>query len=300
MKKRVYHSVIYIYIYTDRYDIKVLLPSYMERYNYPVIYRLLQEACHCNPGFEKILKASGVRGTVHGLFPRKTRDFIQRPWVNLRHEEVSTNSPLESTSLSSIFLHHRSPWKGDIASTLGSKASSSQFRRGLSWPAEPKCLQSHDPWKGKNSAVLFFFTLEQDFFSKIFHLAISTFVPFSKILTSLFFGFNLPNAFLARSGIVGWPDPEPLPSRARTARSLSPPKREVPRPPPPRRAPEEGEGDRNGKSWVRIDGNEKRIYIQTSEKNNFSSFLLKWKDWFKEGTSQCLNFKVSKTIFIPS
>ena len=65
-------------------------------------------------------------------FPSKTRDFIQRPWVNLRHEEVSTNSPLESTSLSSIFLHHRSPWKGDIASTLGSKASSSQFRRGLS------------------------------------------------------------------------------------------------------------------------------------------------------------------------
>ena len=59
--------------------------------------------------------------------------------------------------------------RGDIASTLGSKASSSQFRSG-----------------------------------------------------------------------PGWPDPEPLPSRACTARSLSPPKREVPRPPPPRRAPEEG------------------------------------------------------------
>ena len=86
--------------------IEVLLPSCIERYHYPFIYRLLQEACHCNPGFEKILKASGVQRSpgdrapwffsrfddIHGWFipPVKQVSSARAPLVNLRREEVST------------------------------------------------------------------------------------------------------------------------------------------------------------------------------------------------------------------
>ena len=89
---------------------------------------------------------------------------------------------------------------------------------------------------------------------------------------------------------MGWPDPEPPPSRARAARSLSPPKREVPRPPPPRRAPEEGVGDRNGKSWVRIDGNEKRIYIQTLAKKQLFFIFVEMKRLVQRGNQPMFEF----------
>ena len=145
------------------------------------------------------------------------------------------------------------------------------------------CLQSRDR-KGKKH-LLYCSSLPWNkiFFSKIFHFAISTFVPFARILTSFFSCLDLPNAFLARSGFVGWLDPEPPLSRARAARSLSPPKREVPRPPPPRRAPEEGEGGRDRKIG------ENRF--RNLRKKTVSLYIFfKVEKWFKKGASQCLWF----------